>query len=224
MASGAQAVQRVGHSRHRSAWRAGGPPAGHRRASRAQHARVEKGEVDGIPATSRRPHLPRPGRDVPPDVLDDLLEEAEKDGTFDLPTSWPSASRGRKGSAALKRALLRYQPTGFTRSQLERRAIRLLAAAGIRPTGVNVWIPEAGVEVDLLFEPEGVAVEIDGAAVHGTTAAKIRDPDRDTRLQLSGLLLLRVPEYRLVHEPDVYVADVKRMLSRAGRTPARPGR
>jgi predicted transcriptional regulator of viral defense system len=185
---------------------------------------VEKGEVDGLPVTSvARTCLDMAAR-VHPDTLDDMVEAAERNETFDLAAFMAVCKRGRTGSAALKRALLRYQPTGWTRSRLERRAIRELRQAGVRIVGVNVWIPEADLEADLLLEHK-VVVEIDGGVVHGTTAAKIRDPDRDLKLQLAGYTPIRIPEYRLVHEPERVVADVKALLlSRAARTPARPGR
>lgn len=186
---------------------------------------VERGEVDGIPVTSVARTCLDMAAIVRADLLDELIEAAEKAGTFDLKAFLAVCKRGRKGSAALKRALLKYQPIGWTRSRLERFAIRELANAGVRPSGVNVWIPEAGVEVDLLFEDERVAVEIDGGAVHATTAAKIRDPQRDIKLSLAGYLPVRAPEYRLVHETSAVVAELKALLlSRAARTPARPGR
>ena len=185
---------------------------------------VEKGDVDGLPVTSvARTCLDMAAR-VHPGTLDDMLEAAEQDGTFDLTAFVAVRKRGRKGSAALKRALQRYEPTGWTRSRLERKAIRELRRAGVRVKGVNVWIPEAAQEVDLLLEHD-VVVEIDGGVVHGTTAAKIRDPQRDTRLQIAGYATIRIPEHRLVHEPATFVADVEALLvSRAARTPARPGR
>lgn len=185
---------------------------------------VEKGDVDGIPCTSVARTCLDMAAVLRPAELDGMLEAAELQGTFDLTAFLAVCKRGRKGSARLKRALRIYQPTGWTRSRLEARAIKTLRAAGFRPTGVNVWVPEAAVEVDLLFEHERLAIEIDGGVIHGTTAAKTRDPDRDTKLQLADYVPLRVREHRLVYEPDRFVSDVKALLSRAGRTPARPGR
>jgi very-short-patch-repair endonuclease len=185
---------------------------------------VEKGEVDGLPVTSvARTCLDLAAR-VHPATLDGMLEAAERDGTFHLHSFIAVCKRGRNGSAKLRRAIRRYEPTGWTRSRLERKGLRLLRKAGLRPSGVNVWVPGANVEVDILFE-EGLAIEIDGGVVHGTTAAKIRDPLRDTKLQIAGYATMRIPEYRLVHEPERVVADVKALLlSRAARTPARPDR
>jgi very-short-patch-repair endonuclease len=185
---------------------------------------VEKADVDGIPVTSVARTCLDMAASARSDVLDDLLEAAERNGTFDLTAFVAVCKRGRNGSANLKLALRVYQPTGWTRSRLERKAIKALRDAGIRPSGVNVWVEAAAVEVDLLFEDERLAVEIDGGVVHGTTAAKDRDPDRDTKLQLAGYVPLRVREHRLVHEPDRFVSDVKGLLSRGERTRARPGR
>jgi hypothetical protein len=185
---------------------------------------VEKGDVDGLPVTSvARTCLDLAAR-VHPATLDNLLEAAELNNTLDVTAFIAVCKRGRHGSAALKRALLRYQPTGWTRSRLERKAIRELRKAGVRIRGVNVWIPEAAQEADLLLDHETV-VEIDGGEVHGTTAAKIRDPERDAKLQIAGYATIRIPEYRLVHETSAAIGDVVALLlSRAARTPARPGR
>ena len=184
----------------------------------------EKGDVDGLPTTSvARTCLDLAAR-VSNEDLDDLLEAAERNGTFDLTAFIAVCKRGRNGSAKLRRALKRYQPTGWTRSRLERKAIRELRNAGVRIIGVNVWIPEAALEADLLLEHK-VVVEIDGGAVHGTTAARNRDPRRDIKLALAGYLPVRITEYRLVHETSAAIGDVvDLLLSRAGRTRARPGR
>jgi len=185
---------------------------------------IEKGEVDGLPVTSvARTCLDLAAR-VHPATLDNLLEAAERNGAFDLHSFIAVCKRGRHGSAALKRALQRYQPTGWTRSRLERKAIRELKKAGVRIKAVNVWIPEAGLEADLLLEHDTV-VEIDGGAVHGTTAAQIRDPQRDAKLQIAGYATIRIPEHRLVHETSAAIDEITSLLiSRAARTPARPGR
>ena len=186
---------------------------------------VEKSDVDGIPVTSVARTCLDMAAVLRPAELEAVLEAAELQGTFDLHACLAVCKRGRNGSAKLKRALRAYQPTGWTRSRLERKALRELRGAGLRPTGVNVWVAEAAVEVDLLFEEQRVAVEIDGGVVHGTVAAKTRDPERDLKLQLADYVVMRVPEWRVVHEPDAVAADVKALLlSRAERTPARPGR
>jgi hypothetical protein len=127
---------------------------------------AEKAVVDGIPVTSVARTILDMAATVRRDVLDQILEASEKNGSFDL---------------------------------------RAFHAVGG------------------LLEHQ-IAIEIDGGAVHGTALAKQRDPERDTRLQLAGYEVLRVPEQRLVHAPAAFIDDVRKFLSRAARTPARPGR
>ena len=185
----------------------------------------ERSEVDCIPVTSPARTCLDLAAIVPNHVLDAMIEQAERAGTFDLAAFDAVCRRGRPGSAALRRALALYRPLpDWTRSELERRALRELHRAGIRPDGVNVWMEDAAAEVDMVFHDQKLVIEIDGDAVHGTTAARQRDPQRDARLQAADYLVLRVPERRLVHTPRAYVEDVKALLSRAGRTRALPGR
>lgn len=184
----------------------------------------EKAVVDGIPCTSPARTCLDMAAIVRRGVLDQLLEAAEQQGVLDVAAFAAVCKRGRRGSKALKRALAIYQPLpGWTRSRLERRAISEPAKAGIRPDGVNVWIEEAAVEADLVFYDERLVIEIDGGTTHATTAARIRDPQRDAKLQIAGFAVLRVPAHRLVHAPGAYVDDARSLLSRAERTRARPG-
>jgi hypothetical protein len=178
--------------------------------------------VDGLPVTSVARTLLDMATRVRRDTLDELLEAAEQANALDVNACHDVCGRGRKGSQALKRALVLYQPIpGWTRSRLERRAYRLITNDPALPTpSVNTWIGKH--EVDLRIGD--LVIEIDGAVTHGTKAAKERDPRRDVDIQLAGCEILRITEHRLVHEPQTYLDDVRRFLSRAERTPARPGR
>jgi hypothetical protein len=186
---------------------------------------VEHDTVDGIPCTSVARTCLDMAAILRRDSLDSLLEQAERNDALDVAAFLAVCKRGRKGSRALKRALSIYRPLpGWTRSRLERRAFSLLETAGITPDGVNVWVDDAAVECDLVFYEQKLVIEIDGGATHGTTAAKLRDPQRDAKLQIAGYAVLRVPEHRLVHAPGAYLDDATALLSRAARTRARPGR
>ncbi len=155
-------------------------------------------------------------------TLNELLEAADDAKLLDLTACDAVCGRGRRGGKALKRALLLYRPIpSWTRSRLERYADRLLEQeADIPNPSVNTWIGKH--EVDLRIGD--LVIEIDGGAVHGTKAAKERDPRRDVDIQLAGCEIMRVTEHRLRYEPETYVADVRAFVSRAARTPARPGR
>jgi very-short-patch-repair endonuclease len=180
--------------------------------------------VDGIPVTGVARTCLDMAAVVRADVLDDILEAAERNNVFDLAAFTAVCGRGRTGSKALKRALLLYRPIpGWTRSGLERRLFRALRKEDVPIPAVNKWV--AGCECDLVWVDQQLVVEVDGAAWHGTTAARHRDPQRDVRLQMADYAVMRVPENRLVHDIAGVVADIDGLLKRPGaRTPARPGR
>jgi predicted transcriptional regulator of viral defense system len=179
--------------------------------------------VDSLPVTSVARTLLDIAAIVRRETLDGLLEAADDADVLDPRKCDAVCGRGRSGSRALKEAILLYRPTpGWTRSRLEKYAYRLLTRDPDMPTpNVNNWI--AGHEADLSYPDHGLIVEIDGGAVHGTKAAKERDPARDADWQLDGFEVFRATEHRLVYLPETVLEYVKRFLSRAGRTPARPG-
>ena len=169
--------------------------------------------VDGLPVTSVARTLLDMAAIVNSDLLDELLEAAERNKTLDTTAIDAVCGRGRAGSKALKRALSVYQPMpGWTRSKLERRAFKACVSAGIAAPAVNLWIE--GMECDLAWVDGKVIVEVDGPIWHGTTLARHRDPRRDTILQLARYAVMRVPEWRLVYEPQAFAADVKALLRR----------
>jgi hypothetical protein len=180
--------------------------------------------VDGIPVTSVARTTLDMAAIVKADVLDDILEAAERNNTFDLTAMLKVCGRGRRGSKALKRALSLYRPIpAWTRSRLERKLFRALDKAGAPLPAINAWIEDQ--ECDLVWHAEELIVEVDGDVWHSTTAARARDPRRDAKLQLAGFMTFRVPENRIVYEIDGVVDDVIGLLRRPGaRTPARPGR
>ena len=184
---------------------------------------ADKAVVDGLPVTSVARTLLDMAAILRRTTLDGLLEAADEAKLLDVAKCHAVRGRGRAGSKALKRALLLYEPIpGWTRSRLEKRAYRLLTSDPDLPTpSVNKWI--AGHEADLSYPDHGLIVEIDGGAVHGTKAAKERDPERDADWQLAGFKVFRATEHRLVYLPETVPAYVKAFLSRAGRTRARPG-
>lgn len=98
----------------------------------------------------------------------------------------------RRGAPSLTHLLERDEP--HTRSELERRFLRFVDRAGIRrPDALNVR--RHGYEIDCAYEPERVAVELDGRAFH-TRGDRVRDDHRrDAHLHLAGWI-----SHRLVWE------------------------
>jgi very-short-patch-repair endonuclease len=144
--------------------------------------------------------------------LSRALEAADRHQLLDITelTRLCEASSGRKGTGRLSSLLARYRSLPETRSELERRFLRLCREAGLPPPAINV--PVAGVEVDFLWPGARVVVELDGYAFHRDRAAFERDRVRDAKLQLAGYRVLRVTYRRLVEEADAVIAEVSALL------------
>ncbi len=173
--------------------------------------------LDGIPATG----LPRVLLDIAatgPALLDRCIERSEELRLFDLRAVDALLDRaaGRPGSGRLRQALAIYRddPT-FTRSGLERRFLALLKRAGL-PTpvsGHNV----VGYELDVYWEAEGFAVELDVYETHGSRAAFERDRLRHEDLKLAGVEMIRITGPRFGREPNEVVARVAALLEQRRR-------
>ena len=89
--------------------------------------------------------------------------------------------------------------------------VSLCRKHGIPLPSVNQWIE--GYEVDMVWWEQRVIVELDTEATHGTRSAKLRDPIRDTKLQLAGYRVMRVTDHRLRHDPAGVFTDLSQMLA-----------
>lgn len=189
----------------------------HESADIAEHAVVR----DGIPVTTVARTLLDLAADGDP-LLERAIEESEHLRLFDLAALEAVCATPRPGVRRLRKALEIYRPaTGAERSEFERRVVRAIEAAGLPAPSVNVWL--LGAERDLVWFDHRLVVELDGPW-HQGTAARIRDPQRDATLQLHGYSVVRVPQHWFDTDPAGVVQTIRDFLSRAERTPARPGR
>lgn len=124
---------------------------------------------------------------------------------------------GVRGAARL-RAAVDGTPTP-TRSEAERRLLTLVAAARLTRPVTNVAL--AGHEVDALWVEQGLVVEVDGYAAHGTRAAFERDRVRDADLALAGYTVLRTTWRQLTMEPEALVARLAAALVVSRRAASR---
>ncbi len=125
-----------------------------------------------------------------------------------LMSSMIKQSRGRRGLKPLKQALLITRPQDvLTRSELERRALRLIAKAGVPIPEVNVRLH--GYEVDLLWRDQRLAVELDGREHHDTDTGLERDTRRAGNLQAHGWTVLRFTWRQVVNDPDWVIHVVR---------------
>ena len=103
---------------------------------------------------------------------------------------------------------------GLTRSEAERLLLALCRAARLPLPQTNVR--RAGWEVDAVWEPQRLVVEVDGYRYHGPQPQFERDRRKDADLLLAGYRVLRLTWRRLTREPREVVA----LLTTALRDPA----
>jgi hypothetical protein len=126
-----------------------------------------------------------------------------------------SRSKGRRGLKKIDYLVAQLRPLPpRTRTALERDGYLLFAEASDVPTpSANIWIPEAALEADLVFDSERVVVELDHDEWHAKTRQqRERDNDRDFRLQRAGYKVLRVSDFRLRTDREGILRDVRDLL------------
>jgi very-short-patch-repair endonuclease len=104
-----------------------------------------------------------------------------------------------------------------TRSEIERRFLRLINEAGLPRPLVNTTL--APYELDFLWPAERVVVETDGWTFHGDRSAFERDRRKDADLQAQGYAVIRVTWRAVTGDEMGVVARLAAML--AMRTPHR---
>ncbi len=121
---------------------------------------------------------------------------------------WPHA----KGVATIRRLLAQDGGPVRTRSEYERRLLRLIRDAQLPAPQVNQLI--GGLEVDYVWREQRLVVEFDGFRYHGGRSAFENDRARDRRLALLGYQVLRITARQLDETPLVVIAAIAAMLSR----------
>lgn len=120
-------------------------------------------------------------------------------------------ARRHRGARALRAAL--DNDPGLTRSEAERRLLRLIRAADLPAPLTNVRV--AGHEVDVHWPAHGLVVEFDGWAYHSTRAAFERDRRRDADLLVAGRRVIRVTHRQLSGAPEELIARLAAALATA---------
>jgi hypothetical protein len=123
------------------------------------------------------------------------------------------ASR-RPGVGELRRLLARLiGALPLTRSELERRFLKLVARAGLPPPIVNRH--RAAHRVDFTWPTYRLIVETDGRATHDNPYAFHRDRARDLDLELAGWHVIRLSWWQVVEEPVRVVELLAKRLAEA---------
>jgi very-short-patch-repair endonuclease len=114
-----------------------------------------------------------------------------------------------RGGPAI-RALLEGGPTP-SRSELERRLLALVGAAGLPRPETNVWIGRW--EVDALWRTQRLVAEVDGYAFHASRAQFERDRARDADLQAAGYRVIRLTWRQVTGERERIAARLAAALA-----------
>jgi very-short-patch-repair endonuclease len=198
-----------------------GPEAGRRpRAGfRVHRMAIEPFEItmdDGLALTTPARTLLDLAEVLPAQAVGRAIEAAEGLRLFDLAAVERviGAHPARHGARRLRRLLSPYEFQGLTRSELEERVLALCARFGVPRPLVNAHV--ADLEVDFYWPEAQLVVEADSRRHHDTRAAFERDRERDARLLLHGVRVLRLTHRRIVNAPEE-VGGTLLALTRARR-------
>ncbi len=171
----------------------------------------------GLPVTSPARALIEFAADAAPQELEDAVAEARVSRLIrpgELEQLLTRAGRAR-GATRMRAFLDSEASPTITRSIAERRFLHALREAGLPPPRTNVRI--AGCEVDFVWEPERVIVEVDGWRFHGHRQAFERDRKKSMMLSDAGYHVSRVTWRQFTAELLFVIAHVARALDRRAR-------
>ena len=176
--------------------------------------------IDGIPVTSCNRTLLDLAELLSPQRLRSTLEAVQRRDLLDVKAlrALLARSPGRRGVTRLRAALAQlHDEAPFIQSELERRFLELIRAAGLPEPQCNVVV--AGELVDFYWPAHRLVVEVDGYRFHKTRRSFEEDRRRDARLQIAEIRVVRVTHERITREADALLADLRRLL-RLGSPPA----
>ncbi len=137
-------------------------------------------------------------------------------------------SRGRRGVARLRMVLDEIHPeTKRTRSEMERRFLRVCTRTGLPTPEVNVLLDvgDRCLKPDFLWRDAGLILEADSRQYHDTDSAFQLDRRREQRLQLMGWRVARCTWEQIDQEPRELAATIRGLLANpkppTGRFPTR---
>jgi very-short-patch-repair endonuclease len=124
---------------------------------------------------------------------------------------------GRRGSKSLRTLLEARTPVGITRNDFEEAFVALVDRFGLPRPRMNADLAIRGrfFEIDALWEPERVAVELDSRSIHGTHEKFESDRLRDRILIAEGWRTMRFTWRQLQDEPHEISDDLKKALGQA---------
>jgi very-short-patch-repair endonuclease len=185
---------------------------------------VDRTEVHGIPCTSVARTLLDLAGVVAVSQLRKAISEAEVRRVLDhgAVRRLIKRNRGRRGVARLRVLMDDIHPeTKRTRSEMERRFLRMCEKTGLPHPEVNVPLDAGGVRLtpDFLWRDAGLIVEADGRRYHDTDSAFQLDRRREQRLQLAGWRVSRCTWEQIDREPRNLADTIRGLLAQPSPPP-----
>jgi very-short-patch-repair endonuclease len=176
----------------------------------------DRTQIDGIPVTSLYRTLLDQAGTLNPQRLRSVVEAAERRDLLDARTldSFLARSQGHRGQTPLRAVIGSLTDEApWTQSELERRFLELIRAAGLPEPRCNVLV--AGELVDFYWPAQRLVVEVDGYRFHKTRRSFEDDRRKDLRLQLAGCRAVRITARRIQYEPGRLTAELHRLIGSA---------
>ena len=140
------------------------------------------------------------------------LAEAEHRKLINPAAALVELPSGQPGVRGVRRACLRSLPElAAAETELERRFVLLVEAAGLPLPELQVWIE--GLRVDALWRPQRLIVEVDGHATHANPRANEKDRRRELILRGAGFLVCRYTWQQVTRDGDRVVDDLSHELA-----------
>jgi very-short-patch-repair endonuclease len=177
----------------------------------------EHGKFGPIPVTA----LPRTLLDLAattsPRLTWSAIDRVERRGLLDLAAIDAMLRRrhGHRGAERLRKALEIYRERGFYRARSERLLRRLVRKAGLRQPLINTWVDRF--EIDVYWDEERFAVEVDGWETHRTRKAFEDDRLRQEEMKLASIDVVRISARRIEQRPDEVGRNLALLLQRRRR-------
>ena len=180
----------------------------------------ERATLQGIPVTTPIRTLVDLAAILSGQDLERAVARAERTGRIDVPELADHLARygGRPGIPTLRAVLDTSRGPALTRSEAEIRFLRLVRKARLPAPGANAHI--GGYEIDFLWRPEGVAVEVDGYRYHASRASFEGDRRRATHLAALGISIIPVTWRQIVDDGMATMVQLAQALLRAQRRSA----
>jgi very-short-patch-repair endonuclease len=193
------------------------------RVSRVAVDRSESTRCRGIPVTTPARTVVDLAAELEPLQLESVVEEARRRHLIRRHELVAAAGAGgqRSGAVRLRALLGREHEPALSRSDTEKRMLRLVRAADLPHPELNAVI--GPYEVDMYWPEAQLAVELDSYTFHGTREAFERDRARDAELQSSGLPVLRFTWRQIRYQPELVLARLARALASRPLPPRDPG-